>query len=89
MKLVIAFALAVLVCIADINGVSAASGVVKWFNEEKGFGFIVPDDCGDDVFVHFAAIEGTGYKTLNAGDRVEFDVSQGRKGLQASNVRPA
>ena len=62
-----------------------AKGRVKWFNEQKGFGFISKDD-GDDVFVHFSAIKGEGFKSLSEGDEVEFEVSQGPKGLQAVNV---
>jgi CspA family cold shock protein len=63
-----------------------AQGTVKWFNAEKGYGFIA-EDGGPDVFVHYSAIEGTGYKSLEEGDRVEFEVSQGQKGPQADNVR--
>ena len=62
-----------------------AKGRVKWFNEKKGFGFISKDD-GDDVFVHFSAIKRDGFKSLDEGDEVEFEVSQGPKGLQAMNV---
>jgi CspA family cold shock protein len=65
-----------------------ATGVVKWFNAEKGYGFISQDE-GPDVFVHFSAIEMQGYKTLEEGQRVEFEVTQGQKGPQASNVRAA
>ena len=61
-------------------------GTVKWFNEGKGFGFIA-QESGDDVFVHFSAIEGDGFKTLADGDRVEFNVTRGPKGLSATNVR--
>lgn len=60
-------------------------GTVKWFNNEKGYGFITRED-GDDVFVHYSAIAGDGFRTLHEGQRVEFEVSQGQKGLQASNV---
>lgn len=63
-----------------------AEGTVKWFNEAKGFGFIEQDN-GPDVFVHFSAIQGEGFKTLNEGDRVSFDVVKGPKGPQAENVR--
>ena len=63
-----------------------ATGTVKFFNAEKGFGFIAREQ-GDDVFVHFSNIQGTGYKTLEEGQRVEFDVAPGRKGEEAQNVR--
>ena len=63
-----------------------ATGTVKFFNAEKGFGFISRDQ-GDDVFVHFSNIQGDGYKSLDEGQRVEFDVAQGRKGQEAQNVR--
>ncbi len=65
-----------------------ATGTVKWFNDQKGFGFISQEN-GPDVFVHFSAISGQGFKTLTEGQRVEFDVTQGPKGPQAANVRAA
>ena len=63
-------------------------GTVKWFNDAKGFGFITRED-GDDVFVHFSAIQGEGFKSLQEGDRVSFEVVQGKKGPQAANVKKA
>lgn len=63
-----------------------ATGKVKWFNGEKGFGFIEQSSGGKDVFVHFSAIQGSGIRNLNEGDEVEFNVEQGQKGLQATNV---
>lgn len=62
------------------------TGTVKWFNADKGFGFITQDDGGPDVFVHFSAIAGNGYRNLDEGQRVEYDTAQGPKGLQAANV---
>jgi len=66
-----------------------AKGTVKWFNGEKGFGFIAPEDGSADLFVHFSAIQGNGYKSLNENDAVEYDAVQGPKGPQAENVRLA
>ncbi|TXK17820.1 cold-shock protein [Homoserinibacter sp. GY 40078] len=65
------------------------TGTVKWFNAEKGFGFITPDDGPQDLFAHYSAIDGRGYKTLEEGQRVEFEVAQGDKGPQAANIRVA
>jgi CspA family cold shock protein len=66
-----------------------AQGTVKWFNAEKGYGFITVDEGGADIFVHFSAIQMDGYKALDEGQRVEFDIGQGQKGAQAEAVRPA
>jgi len=66
-----------------------ATGTVKWFNDSKGFGFVTPEDGGKDLFAHFSAIQGQGFKTLKEGQRVSFDVTTGPKGLQAANIRAA
>lgn len=66
---------------------SKETGIVKWFNESKGFGFIAPDSGGKDLFAHFKEIQGTGFKTLLESQRVEFEVTQGQKGPQATNIR--
>ena len=63
-------------------------GTVKWFNEGKGFGFIAPDDGGKDLFAHFSEIQGSGFKTLSETQRVQFEVTQGQKGPQASKITP-
>jgi len=63
-----------------------ATGTVKWFNSDKGYGFIAPDDGSADVFAHFSAIQGSGYRSLDEGDKVTFDVEQGQRGPQAQNI---
>ena len=63
-----------------------ATGTVKWFNGDKGYGFIAPDDGSADVFAHFSAINSTGFRSLNEGDKVSYEVQQGPKGLQAANI---
>jgi cold shock protein len=70
-----------------IDNMSTETGTVKWFNESKGFGFIAPDNGGKDLFAHFKEIQGTGFKTLTENQRVEFEVTQGQKGPQASRIR--
>ncbi|GAA1574749.1 cold-shock protein [Dactylosporangium cerinum] len=65
-----------------------ASGTVKWFNSEKGYGFISQDNGGPDVFAHYSAIQATGYRELTEGQKVEFEITQGQKGPQADNIRP-
>jgi CspA family cold shock protein len=66
-----------------------ATGTVKWFNDAKGYGFITPDDGGEDLFAHFSAIQMSGFKTLKEGQKVSFEVTQGPKGKQASNIQAA
>lgn len=68
------------------NGV--VTGTVKWFNEAKGFGFIKPDDGGEDVFAHFSEIQGSGFRNLAENQRVQFEIKRGPKGLQAAAIRP-
>jgi CspA family cold shock protein len=65
-----------------------ATGIVKWFNDAKGFGFIKPDDGGEDLFAHFSAISSQGFKSLAENQRVSFDITTGPKGKQASNIQP-
>jgi len=73
---------------AQVRQFMSSSGTVKWFNSEKGFGFIAPDEGGADVFAHYTAIEASGYRSLEENQRVEFEIAQGPKGLQAENIRP-
>lgn len=67
---------------------STQTGTVKWFNDSKGFGFITPDQGGEDLFAHFSEIQSNGFKTLAENQRVQFEVTQGKKGLQASKIQP-
>jgi CspA family cold shock protein len=69
--------------------ISMATGTVKWFNDAKGFGFITPDEGGEDLFAHFSSVQANGFKSLKEGQKVTFDVVQGPKGKQASNIRQA
>lgn len=74
--------------ISNTQGDSMATGEVKWFNNAKGWGFIVPENGGADVFVHYSSINGTGYKTLLAGQTVSYDLDSGERGAHATNVVP-
>jgi CspA family cold shock protein len=75
--------------VGEPSKVKGAMGTVKWFNDSKGFGFVTPDEGGEDVFVHFSAINMPGFKTLKEGQRVSFEVTDGKKGKQASNIQSA
>src|SRR5690606_34195283 len=74
-------------CFHTLEGVTMATGTVKWFNSEKGYGFIAPEDGSADVFAHYSAIQSQGFRTLEENQRVEVDVTQGPKGPQAENIR--
>jgi CspA family cold shock protein len=74
--------------LATKKGSSMATGTVKWFNATKGFGFITPDDGGKDLFAHHSSIQMSGYKSLQDGQKVSFDVTQGQKGPAAANIKP-
>lgn len=67
---------------------NASTGVVKWFNDAKGFGFITPEGGGEDLFAHFKEIQGTGFKTLKEGQRVQYIAARGQKGMQATQIKP-
>jgi cold shock protein len=70
------------------GGITLGTGTVKWFNDKKGFGFITPEGGGDDLFVHHTNITSEGFRTLKEGQKVEFEAAQGRKGPEATNVKP-
>jgi len=74
--------------VVDVNEAKSEQGKVKWFNNTKGFGFIAPEDGGEDIFVHYSVIMSDGYKTLAEGQVVEYEIMQGPKGLHATNVVP-
>jgi CspA family cold shock protein len=68
--------------------INVSSGTVKWFNEKKGFGFITPDDGGEDLFVHYSNLATEGFRTLSDGQKVEYEAAKGRKGMEATKVKP-
>lgn len=72
---------------SQVKEFEMATGTVKWFNDTKGYGFISPEDGGDDLFAHFSEIQAEGFKSLQDGQKVSFEVTQGKKGLQASNIK--
>lgn len=74
--------------LTSILETTMATGTVKWFNDSKGFGFITPDDGGEDLFAHFSEVKGQGFKSLQEGQKVSFEVKQGPKGKQAANITP-
>ena len=74
--------------ISQVCAKNMATGTVKWFNDSKGFGFITPDGGGKDLFAHFTAIQGSGFKTLKENQKVSFEIAQGPKGPQAQNIKP-
>src|SRR5690242_9287593 len=77
------------ICLEDFQQeTEMATGKVKWFNDAKGFGFITPSDGGEDLFAHFSAIQGTGFKTLKEGQRVQYEAKRGPKGMQATAIKP-
>ncbi len=77
------------IAVSFLEKFNMATGTVKWFNDAKGYGFITPDDGGEDLFAHFSAIKMDGFKTLKQGQRVTFDLKEGEKGKQADNIKPA
>ena len=83
----LSFSNALMLLLKRVRGSGMANGTVKWFNDAKGFGFITPDEGGEDLFAHFSAIQMNGFKTLKEGQKVTFDVVQGPKGKQASNIQ--
>jgi len=83
----LSFSNALMLLLKRVRGCGMANGTVKWFNDAKGFGFITPEEGGEDLFAHFSAIQMNGFKTLKEGQKVTFEVVQGPKGKQASNIQ--